>query len=112
MIVYTYKEIQKAIDSGEDPIVAFSYFDKTDAASSFTFPTKLHVPYNKSKPTPGITVTTLYDHMTKKIEQLTEQVANLELTVACNHDHGSGLTQHGCATPTKHVCAEAVRRYS
>ena len=104
MIVYTYKEISKAVDGGEDPIVAFGYFDKTDPVSSFLFPTQISVPYNKKKPSAGITITSLVDHMTKKIEQLTEQVANLERAVACNHDHGSGLTQHGCATPQQSTC--------
>ena len=60
MIVYTYKDIQQAFDSGEEPIVAFGYFDKTDPTSgAFLFPNKIHVPYSKSKPTQGITVTPL-----------------------------------------------------
>ena len=105
MIVYTYQDIQQATDDGEEPIVAFGYFDKTDPTSgAFLFPTKIHVPYNKSKPTPGITVTSLTDHLLKKVEKLTEEVSNLELTVACNHDHGSVLTQHGCATPEQSTC--------
>ena len=105
MIVYTYKDIQQAVDGGEDPIMAFAYFDKTDPVSgSFLFPTKLHVPYSKSKPTVGITVTSLTEHLLKKVENLTEEFANLELTVACNHDHGSVLTQHGCATPEQSTC--------
>ena len=103
--MYTYKDIQQAIDDGEELIVALDNFDKTDPTSgAFLFPTKIHVPYNKSKPTPGITVTSLTEHLYKKVEKLTEEVANLELTVACNHDHGSVLTQHDCATPEQSTC--------
>ena len=103
--MYTYKDIQQAIDDGEEPIVAFDNFDKTDPTSgAFLFPTKIHVPYNKSKPPPSITVTSLTDPLVRKVEKLTEEVSNLELTVACNHDHGSVLTQHDCATPEQSTC--------